>query len=214
MRWHLGKVPPTPGFDPESEDWLPMREPSEKVSLILAMVLALPLMVFWAWLWMALNGRAELNMVFSGSEGLLKVLLGLSVVAGGTLLHELLHALVMPGGWRSADTLIGFAGLVAFAHTFRPMTRRRFLLTLLTPLFVLTVLPILVDAALPGWRMPDSLAFLVALHGGACAGDVLGALLVLWSVPRGAIVRNQGWKTWYRLPEPQAGISPSPEARG
>ncbi len=210
MRLHFGPIPSTPDFDPQSEGWLPLPEPSQKTFLILATLLSLPLSVFWVWVWGNLNGVQEISIHISREQGGAALLahLGLLFVGlpGLALVHELLHAVWFPGGWRSADTVIGLRLPFAYAHTFRPFSKTRAMLIAVTPLLALTVLPILIDALLPNWNMPILLLLLVLANGAGCSGDLLA--LFLWArLPSGAIIRNQGWKSWYRPPAREPMVS-------
>ena len=203
MRLHFGPVPRTPDFDPKREGWTPVPEPSQETFLSLAILLSLPLFFFWFWVWGWLNGVREitLGVSFGQGRGTWPFVLGLLLVGlpGFTLIHELLHAVWFPGGLRSDDTVIGFRLFFACAHTFRPFSKSRAVLIAVTPLLVLTVLPILIDALIPHWNMPTLLLLLVLANGAGCSGDLLA--LFLWArLPSGALIRNQGWKSWYRLP--------------
>jgi len=44
----------------------------------------------------------------------------------------------------------------------------------------------------------SALVFLAILNAAAASGDIIGFFLVLFQVPSGAQVRNQGWKTFWR----------------
>jgi hypothetical protein len=113
-------------------------------------------------------------------------------------LHELAHAWMHPQRGRSAATLFGFwpGKLMLFVHFDGELPRDRFLATLAAPLVLLTVLPWAVCAAL---RMaPFPVITLTALNAvGACL-DLFGFILVASQVDRRAVVRNQGYRTWWR----------------
>ena len=44
------------------------------------------------------------------------------------------------------------------------------------------------------------LTVLALVNALASAGDVLGMLLIAWQVPAAAVVRNRGWRTYWKLP--------------
>ncbi len=44
--------------------------------------------------------------------------------------------------------------------------------------------------------------FLMRLNALLSCGDLLGVGLDLWQIPANAIVRNKGWKTYWRRNEP------------
>jgi len=114
-------------------------------------------------------------------------------------LHELAHVVAMPGGLTSRKTLIGLWSPWAFyAHHAGEMTRRRYILVLLLPFLVMTVLPLLVMyVALPRGNW-DLLVLPAAFHGAGCMADVLNTIWVHRRVPAGAVVRGQGHRLYWR----------------
>ena len=165
------------------------------------MLLSIPLNIFWLLLWSALNGHTEISLTISSPKEMLVLVGLLFAFLPLALLHEILHALWFPGGLRSPDTIIGYQGLFAYAYTCQPYSRKRTLWIVIFPLLTLTVIPLFFDAALPQGKMPLWLAALIALHGGGYAGDLLNFALYLFFLPRGAILRDQGVETWYRVPQ-------------
>jgi hypothetical protein len=128
----------------------------------------------------------------------------LVLVTSVTLLvvvHELLHAAVFPGGCLGARTVLGVwpAMGVFYAHHDGPQSRNRMLLVLLMPFLVLTLGLWLVEMVFPtGWgSVLGAFSIVNALFAG---GDLLGTGMIAWQVPVNAEVRNQGWKTWWRVP--------------
>jgi hypothetical protein len=118
--------------------------------------------------------------------------------------HELLHAAFHPGAGLSSDTVIGLwpSRLLFYAAYEGPMARNRFLLVFMGPYLVLSLLPVV---AIPLLRAIGAgpvpllaLAFLAFIGAAVAAGDVVGAILVLTQVPADAVVRNQGWRTYWR----------------
>jgi hypothetical protein len=112
--------------------------------------------------------------------------------------HELMHALVVPGSLASAHLVLGFwpRSLLAYVHYEQELARSRFLLVALTPLLVLSA----VSLALL-WCFPTLQSFWLVFglaNALGSGGDLLAAGLVLAQVPRGARVRNLGWSTYWR----------------
>ena len=126
--------------------------------------------------------------------GLVDLALAVAVLLGWTLLHEVLHALCLPGGLASPHTGMGVRGAFAFVHSSAALTRRRFLLVSVAPCVLLSfALPPVVAlfAPVPGW-----LAALCVLNAAGSCVDVLSAALVGWQVPRGGRVVSNGPETW------------------
>lgn len=200
MRFHIGPVPETPWQDGE-ETWRPIREPGPVLFQVLALPLAFGVLFVLAVIWWRLPLQ-EINVVIAGWKDALAALGLMAAVIG---VHELLHALVMPGGWKSNEVIIGFwpQRLLFYAHYTGAMSRNRFLAVMITPFLVLSLGPIglvWVLAAMGGvssWLL--TVAFAVSVFNGAAScGDLLGTLLVGTQVPGDAVVRNRGWRTYWR----------------
>ena len=84
-----------------------------------------------------------------------------------------------------------------YAHYDGELSRDRFLLILAAPTLVLTILPLSV-CVLFDWNAPAVAAFAVA-NGIGAAGDILGFGVLAAQIPRAAIVRNKGWRTYYTM---------------
>lgn len=209
MRFHVGPPPETP--IPKDEPWRPIREPGPILVQILALPVALVTLFFLFLLWGLVpvsNVRGEIV----GISGLLGALgVGLAVIA----FHELLHALVMPGGWWSDRVLIGFwpQRLLFYAHYDGVMSRNRFLAVLLAPFLVLSLGPIglawsmTAGGSISSWFL--TVSFAVSLFNGlASCGDLLGVMLIGAQVPRKALVRNRGWHTFWRPRRADVEVSP------
>ena len=86
--------------------------------------------------------------------------------------------------------------MAAYAHYEGELSRNRFVAILLLPIIILSLLPMLLAIGLQSasyaWAFASSLNALFA-----CV-DVFGAAMVLCQVPRGATLRNQGWRTYWK----------------
>jgi hypothetical protein len=92
-----------------------------------------------------------------------------------------------------------------YAHYDGPLSRNRFVLTLLTPLLVLTLGVWLAELVLhTGWGLLPAWSVLNAMFAG---GDILATGMVVWQIPARAETRNQGWNTWWRLPPGDGSLS-------
>lgn len=195
MRWKWGAIPETPGFEPERDErWQPLAEPELERFQSMAMatmgVSLLPLLAMW---WAA----AEWAGASPWGRSMLWASLCLPLLVA---VHEAVHMLAHPGGGRHDHSVLGGVpkqGLF-FAMYLGEMSRERLLLVLVAPLFALTLLPWLLcvgfRAYSPFW------ATISVVNGISACGDILSLWLVWRGTPRGAVVRNQGWKTWWREP--------------
>jgi hypothetical protein len=161
------------------------------------MVLALPL----AWLWsliLPVPAAFSDGSRFEFTISLLQIVGFLAVLAGGILLHEMLHALPLAAAGRSENLVLGFwprhfAPYVAYTGALPLKTQ---LLSGALPLAVLSVVPLLVALVVPSaaWW----LALLSVLNVLGSAADLIMLLLLFRQVPRDAVIRNQGFSTWWR----------------
>jgi hypothetical protein len=189
MRFHLGTIPDSPDFVPDAS-WLSLREPSPW----LAQLIALPIGVVAAVVTPLRDVKPTLSM-----PGLLLAFAGIVVV------HEFIHALVHPMAGRSSHSILGFwpSQVVFYAHYDGELSRNRFVTILLMPLVVISIVPLLVAAATQvtsGWA-----AFISAFNAFLACVDMLGAGMVLFQIPANRIVRNKGWRTYWREHEIHAG---------
>ncbi|MDQ7029945.1 MAG: DUF3267 domain-containing protein [Ardenticatenia bacterium] len=209
MRFHVGPVPEEPDVQPE-KPWSPIREPSPGLFQIVAIPVAVLVAFVLARIWWSLPISDIRVVIVSPREAVAALVVGLAVVG----LHELLHALIMPGGWRSPKVILGIwpQRLMFYAHYSGVMSRDRFLAIMVAPFLLLSLGPILliwgiatVDS-ISSWAL--TVAFAISLFNGAAScGDLLGALLVSIQVPRGALVRNVGWRTYWRPRQREEAIS-------
>jgi hypothetical protein len=205
MRLRYGPIPENPDFHPEADGWTPLREPSAGLFVWIASGVGMANGVLAALVWAAiLPDGVNLSYTIRGDDPRpwLSALIGLAIVFGFLAaliaVHELLHAAVFPGRWLGPHTLIGVwpSKGMFYAHYDGPLSRNRFLLVLLTPLMVLTVLVWLCELVFQtGWALLPVISVVNAMAAG---GDLFAAGLVALQVPAEAIIQNQGWRSWWR----------------
>jgi hypothetical protein len=189
VTFRVGAIPEDPMFVPSAEGWRAIREPGP----LLAQAIAIPIAVVS----ILLTAIAILRFTNISSDG--ASLSGVIVVAAVVIpIHELFHALVHPGHGLRRATVVGVwprRGLF-YAHFEGPMRSGRFMLVLLAPTLALTVLPLAASALIgaSSWLW-GAVPLLNSLF--ACV-DLLGAVLLLLQVPRHALARNKGWRTYWR----------------
>ncbi len=101
---------------------------------------------------------------------------------------------------RSPHSILGLwpSRMVFYAHYDGELTRDRFIAILMTPFVVISLFPLLIGAVChyASWTM----AFVSTVNTLLACGDLLGAGMVFFQIPKGTTVRNQGWKTYWRKP--------------
>lgn len=191
MRFHWGSIPEAPGFHPEAGGWKPLREPSPWPAQLLALPIAIGvgLAAAAAWPFIAPSG-------ISGGQpwALLAAILLLVPI------HELVHVAFHPGFGASPSTVLGVwpAKALLYAHYCDELPRNRFLAILAAPLLFLTVVPMVLCSVLS--VAPAAVVVFTVLNGVVTCVDLFGFGLVAAQVPGAAVVRNQGYRTWWRAP--------------
>jgi Putative zincin peptidase len=218
MRFHFGVPPEDETFDPQAEGWLPIREPVPRVLMLIAIPVAIGLFLLWGVLcFLVFPVEQFVPEIIPISEKVIQIqipivasILETSIWPFLTILilfipiHELIHALCFPDRGLSSRTFIGVWPSRGFfyAHYEGSMPRNRFLLVLAAPFIALSLMPITLIAGLRflGW-LPEimlSLAWLSLVNSLGAAGDLIGVWRVSSRIPRAAMVRNKGWKTYWK----------------
>jgi hypothetical protein len=120
---------------------------------------------------------------------------------GIMIVHELIHAAAFPNAGRSPNSVLGFwpSRLLFYAHCEGELARNRFVAILLMPLAVISFVPLLIAAIAQVSSV--WVTFISVFNALSAGGDLLGAGIVLFQIPTAAIVRNQGWRTYWRAPD-------------
>ena len=190
MRFHLGAIPDSPDFVPDAS-WRPLRQaPAPWIENLLALPIGVVAAAIVAVLWFVLTPLSDLTPPMSVPAYLL-------LFAGFVVVHEGIHALVHPMAGRSPRSILGFwASLGFYAHYDGEMSRNRLVTCLLMPLFLISIVPLLVSAVTQvsfGW-----VAFVSALNAlGACV-DLLLAGSIFFQIPATTIVRFKNWRIYWR----------------
>jgi hypothetical protein len=188
-------------FDPEAQGWNRLREPRPGVLMVSAIPLGMLAALPFVWLWsLILTVPAAVG---DGSGVSFTVTLPqfvgfVAVIIGGVLLHEALHAVPLVIAGRSEDLIVGFWSrhLVPYVAFMSALPLRTQLLSGILPLPVLSGLPLLAALVLPSAAWWLALLSVVNVLGSGA--DLIMLQLLIRQVPRQAIIRNQGFATWWR----------------
>lgn len=160
---------------------------------LLATPIGLILAAAMAYLWFTMTPMP----VFSSAPSIPILLI---TIAGIILLHEGIHAAVHPLAGRSQHTIVGFwpSRCLFYAAYIGELSRNHFVAILIMPLLIMTFLPLLiaiVTRSSSGW-----VAFVSIFNALLACGDVFATGMVLSQIPSSAMVRNQGWWTYWNIP--------------
>lgn len=193
MRFQLGPIPENPMFLPEEDGWRSLKEPRPWVAQLLAVPVAFAVFGGAMLAWRALIPAEMLNGTVKAAA-----LLSLPAFLAVVPVHEYMHAKCHPFNGSSPASLFGFwpAKLLFYAHYDDEMPRNRFLFILLAPFVSLTIGPLAV-CAIASVAPPFVVSF-TTMNGLAASLDLVGVALIGLQLPASAIVRNKGYRTWWR----------------
>lgn len=200
MKFQFGPVPLDDAFDPEAKGWNRLREPRPGALMVssipLGMVIALPLV--WLWSLILTVPAAVGGTGFEVTITFLQIVGFLAVLTAGIVLHEMLHAVPLAVAGHSENLVMGFwpRHLAPYVAVVGAVPLKTQLLSGALPLVILSVLPLLASLVLPSAALWLALLSVVNVLGSAA--DLIMLLLLLRQVPRGAVIRNQGFSTWWR----------------
>jgi hypothetical protein len=194
MRFHLGPIPENPMFLPEEHGWRSLKEPTPWVAQLLAMPVGVAVLGGALLAWRSLIPAEMLNGTVKAA-----VQLFLPAFLAVVPVHEYIHAKCHPFNGSSPATVFGFwpAKVLFYAHYDDEMSRNRFLLILLAPFLSLTIGPLAV-CAIASVAPPFVVSF-TTVNGLAASLDLIGVALIALQLPGSAIVRNKGYRTWWRM---------------
>ena len=190
MRFRFGAIHNSPDFVPVAP-WRSLRQPPAPwMENLLALPIGVVAAVAVAALWVLVTPLRDITPAMSLPAFLL-------LFAGLVVVHELIHALVHPMAGLSPRSILGFwASLGFYAHYDGEMSRNRLVATLLMPLLIISIVPLLVSAVTQvssGW-----VAFVSAFNALAACVDLLLAGSILFQIPATAIVRFKSWRIFWR----------------
>ena len=196
MRLHLGPIPEDATFHPEQGPWRRLREPSFGVLMLIASLVGVLVVFAMVRAWGALARLHETTEIALVTLSPVTLLLSLGALGALIAVHEILHALALPGLGRTPATIVGFwpEKITPYVTYEGELSRHRFIGVGLTPFVALSAMPLLMGVIV--W-MPAWVIILSTINGFASSADLINAVLLLVQTPRSAIVRNKGLETWW-----------------
>lgn len=185
------------------EGWKTIKEPA---NLHQAIMVAMPLMGLNSLLFLGmvyvidpslqtlLHQQVGFQLTIAIDLRMLGILMMLFIYMG---VHELIHACMIPHFFTSDQCCWGFKGGVAFVYTSEPIKKERYLLISIMPLLLLSLVVPLLFASLG--RLTPLIIILGLVNAAGSCVDCLQLLLVLWQVPTGAYVIQNGTETYYKV---------------
>jgi hypothetical protein len=113
-------------------------------------------------------------------------------------LHEVCHALLYPNFGLSDKSIFGFwpKKFVFYSYYDLPLKRDRIIIAMLAPLFILTVIPVLLISVFELNYI--YLAILAVLNSIGGAGDIFYSVLIFSQVPKNSVVKTDTARVFWK----------------
>jgi len=199
------KVPPSDRDLSEallSDGWRRIREPQ---NLFLAIVFSIPIMILNTVVIFCLLPPFRYWILELGemmiSTGIIitidyKIITFVSTIFVYLIVHELLHAMLIPNFLKSQKTYLGIAFYGGFVSTTEEISKRRFILISVVPLIVLSI--IVPHFFILLGLFNGFIAFLAIMNAMASSVDIFNVFLVGVQVPNGCRIINNGNETYFK----------------
>ena len=188
MKFTVGPIPEDAHFQPDGDVWTIVREPSLEKMMLLSLPLAVLLGLGAILLWILITS-VDLHDI--------EVLWSIAAMPFCIPVHQIAHASGFPArGW-IAQTSFGVwpSRLAFYAHYQGPLSRDRVLVILVLPFALISISPLVLCSVL---RTVPPVAMYVSIGNAfLCSVDLASFMLVLWQLPRTAVIRQQGMKMWW-----------------
>ena len=182
--------------------WIKIKEPQ---NLPLAILFSLPFayLLLGIILWLAYLLKPGLfNFMASNSLSIalsidLQLLLFVGAIFVYMFLHEMIHAMFIPGVLKSERTFWGMNGVFGFVFTTEPIKKGRFLVISCMPFVLLSVLAVLFLNYI-GYLNWYTLLLCLINAAGSCV-DFLNMVLIGFQVKGKHTIISNGFETFYKL---------------
>ncbi|HEU65914.1 MAG TPA: DUF3267 domain-containing protein [Chloroflexi bacterium] len=178
--------------------WIPLREPR---NLGVAILLSIPLMVVAALISIGIISVVSTisfeEFGFTPDSFSITINLGIIfLIILVVVLHELLHLVFIPNFLRSQKTFVGLNLLGGFVISEDEIARSRYILITIAPFIIISViLPVILGVL---GLLTSTVKLLIILNAMASSVDILNLLLITKQVPKKAILRSNGPRTYWK----------------
>lgn len=113
------------------------------------------------------------------------------------IIHEFFHLIFIPHFIKSDETYIGLKLFVGYVYTEQILTKERYILISLAPYVILSVLfPLFLCIF---GLLTATLSVLIILNSMGSSLDILGVILLLFQVPKNAVMKTNGTRTYWKM---------------
>ena len=183
--------------------WKKLKEPSLTTSMIISFPISVLLIFlnikylqyFFSPLKEIMNNKGN-GFVMEIKLGIWELIFYLLMTIVFFILHEFVHLMLMPNLLKSERTFCGMRATYFFAFTEEEMSKFRMMTVLIAPLALLSfILPVFLNML---GLMNGFTVFLCIVNAGGSYLDVFFIILILFRIPNGSIVKNNGVVTFYK----------------
>lgn len=177
------------------QEWIPLKEPG---NFLKSFIYSIPFMVIAAYLSaVVISFISPFTWSEKGfGEGSITIVIEVSALIYLLILviiHECLHLIFIPN---SQKTITGITFLGVFVATEEEISRTRYILISAAPYLILSIVSPLILGFLG--LLTVQLKLLAILNALASSIDLLNLTLVAKQVPRDAIIKSNGWQTYWK----------------
>lgn len=195
MKFVLNKIPEDKNFNPQENGWISFKEPSSMytTSLLSIFISLLNLLIVICFFKIFKLNSNILNIIFSNN--FLSFLFIFIIIFP---IHEFLHALSCPCSLTSNDIYFGFIPkkIIFFTYYKGILSKKRYLIVSIMPFLVITLAGILLAKLFGNDTFFQTIILCNALESYM---DILGVLIILLQVPKNAVIKNEGIKSYWKL---------------
>ncbi|MCP3031907.1 DUF3267 domain-containing protein [Halobacillus sp. A1] len=184
------------------QGWIPLKEPS---SVFAATIFSIPLMIVNTFITLgvlylasgfSINEFLIIDNSITITINLFSLLFFLLLIFILVVVHEAIHLLCVPDFLKSEKTYAGLTFFGGYVYTEEKLSKKRFLLIMVAPFFILSILTPLV-LGLFG-LLNSTIILLVIFNAAASSVDVLGALIISFQVPKRATMVSNGIRSYWK----------------
>jgi hypothetical protein len=190
MKFHIGPPTEDKNFMPEQQGWKSLKEPDAVKFQIMAFPVGLVVTVI---LYLSIMNTISFHSLFS--RPVITLILFILIIP----FHEFFHAICFTKFGFTDKTILGIwpKKLLFYTHFIESVHRRRFIFSLLNPFIFLSLIPIIIILIFK-INCP-TMAKISLINALLSCGDLFGTLMILFQVPSKSLIKNNGWKTYWKI---------------
>lgn len=188
MKFIVGEIPSNPHQN--FEKFIRLREPEKSKFMQIVSLIQIGLWGVFFFVWLMVEPKITSYFTRTSFVGYLLILLIIFPV------HEILHGIFYPIKNHKKIIFGCWPKMGAFYALYEgQLTRSRWLIVYMMPFALISVIPVLVAlyTFVPPWLVIASI-----LNAGFAAGDIAAIAMIIYQVPKKAVIVQNGWDTYWK----------------